>query len=361
MPTTKLKLPTIGGHNTPDVPRDLNALAEAIDLLAGVSGGLALINGQGQVVNANGDVAGANPPDATTLLKGIVMLSNLINGTSEGKAATELAVKNAKEAAINFAKSFGLGDVAKSITGTNLNDIVLNGTYMGENLVNAPNNFWYFIEHFQHNESFAKQVAHPFTDYGANNPTLYRLKLSGAWQPWTRYLDSTMINVPNGVIGLDENGNAPGNLTGKKIKIAEVDFSNTPGMSVDFIIPEGMKKVIIEGEIEFEANQTGNTFLQFNDITAIVYQYARLSGTTTSGNTAQVMIHQSQRMSPIYVEIDADSPQLSTRSQGAYSYTVVSLSPGNEVSRLQKVKFFGQAGTNIRMVRGIVTVWGDPI
>lgn len=170
-----------------------------------------------------------------------------------------------------------------------------------------------------------------------------------------------MKNVPGGVIGLDENGNAPGNLTGKKVKIAEVDFSVTPGVSVEFVIPEGIKKVILEGEIQFEANASGNVFLQYNDLVGTVYQYVRLSGTSTSGSIAQIIVQQSQNKSPVYVEIDADSPQLSTRSQGSYSYVIANLVPGSEVSRLQKVKFTGQAGGTVVMNRGIITVWGEPI
>lgn len=50
MPTTKLNLPLISGNMSADVPRDLNALAQKIDDLAGVPGGHALLDENGKVI-----------------------------------------------------------------------------------------------------------------------------------------------------------------------------------------------------------------------------------------------------------------------------------------------------------------------
>lgn len=50
MPTTKLNLPLISGNMSADVPRDLNALAQRIDDLAGVPGGHALLDENGKVI-----------------------------------------------------------------------------------------------------------------------------------------------------------------------------------------------------------------------------------------------------------------------------------------------------------------------
>lgn len=49
MATTKLGLPTITGNLSADIPRDLNALAEAVDSAAGTSGGLATLGADGKV------------------------------------------------------------------------------------------------------------------------------------------------------------------------------------------------------------------------------------------------------------------------------------------------------------------------
>jgi|GEM_PF-3664354 len=58
MPTTKLGLPTITGNQSADIPRDLNALANAIDEKAGTADGLARLNSEGKVINADGTQAG---------------------------------------------------------------------------------------------------------------------------------------------------------------------------------------------------------------------------------------------------------------------------------------------------------------
>ncbi|MED3571972.1 hypothetical protein [Cytobacillus praedii] len=58
MATTKLALPTITGTNTANVPRDLNALAQAIDEKAGTPDGFALLGPDGKVLNGDGTQAG---------------------------------------------------------------------------------------------------------------------------------------------------------------------------------------------------------------------------------------------------------------------------------------------------------------
>lgn len=49
MATTKLGLPTVTSNMSADVPRDLNALAEAVDAKMGVAGGLATLDSGGKV------------------------------------------------------------------------------------------------------------------------------------------------------------------------------------------------------------------------------------------------------------------------------------------------------------------------
>ncbi len=59
MPTTKLGLPTITGNMTANIPRDVNALAEAIDAKAGSPGGLATLD-------ENGNVSGIDTSELAT-------------------------------------------------------------------------------------------------------------------------------------------------------------------------------------------------------------------------------------------------------------------------------------------------------
>lgn len=72
--TPNLNLPLIDENMVNDMPRDLNALAEAVD---------------SAVKDA---VDGVTVPDASLTEKGIVQLSNATNGTRENVAATEKAV-----------------------------------------------------------------------------------------------------------------------------------------------------------------------------------------------------------------------------------------------------------------------------
>lgn len=78
--TPNLNLPLIDENTVNDVPRDFNALAEAVDTA---------------VMEA---VEGVTVPDASLTEKGIVQLSNATNGTRENVAATEKAVGQAFQA-----------------------------------------------------------------------------------------------------------------------------------------------------------------------------------------------------------------------------------------------------------------------
>lgn len=206
MPTTKLQLPIIADNITNDVKRDLNALAAAIDLLAGASGGLALINNEGKVVNADGEVAGTAPKDASLTEKGIVQLSNSITGTNEAKAATEKAVKDAKEAAINWAKSFGLGGQAKVIT--DFNAAIDSGVYYAlagtPGAPDATSSFTLLV---------IKGSAYSQLAIAQDGTVSVRNYSASSWKPWRKVLDSSMIDVPGGIPSLDETGQLKSGLS----------------------------------------------------------------------------------------------------------------------------------------------------
>lgn len=87
--TPNLGLPLIDGSMTADVPRDFNALANAVDTAV-----------EAAIDEA---VAGVTVPDASLTQKGIVQLSNKTDGTSQTLASTEKAVSDARVAAINAA------------------------------------------------------------------------------------------------------------------------------------------------------------------------------------------------------------------------------------------------------------------
>ena len=94
--TANLKLPLIDGTMTADVPRDMNALAEAVD---------------SSVTEALGEIT---VPDATTAQKGIVQLSSATNSASETTAATSKAVKTAYDAAADAKSTANAANSAAS-------------------------------------------------------------------------------------------------------------------------------------------------------------------------------------------------------------------------------------------------------
>lgn len=129
--------------------------------------------------------------ESTVDAPGHVQLSNEISGTSQTKAATEIAVKNAKEAAIDWAKGFGLGGIAKNISGTNLDDLDENGFYMGSNVIGAPSNGWWFFLNLKHDSLYRSQIAIGFSD--SNKQILQRNQTNSLFTTWTSYLSTDSV------------------------------------------------------------------------------------------------------------------------------------------------------------------------
>ncbi|WP_134903466.1 pyocin knob domain-containing protein [Paenibacillus polymyxa] len=86
--TEKLSLPLIEPNMTADVPRDMNALAEAVDAKVGVADGLAVLGADGKVPADQLNVK--DPVDASTTVKGIVRLS------ADYKSTSSTTVPNSK-------------------------------------------------------------------------------------------------------------------------------------------------------------------------------------------------------------------------------------------------------------------------
>lgn len=95
--TEKLDLPLIEPNMTADVPRDMNALAEALEAKVGVAGGLAVLGADGKVPADQLNVK--DPVDASTTVKGLVQLTNATNSTSETLAPTAKALKTVYDVA----------------------------------------------------------------------------------------------------------------------------------------------------------------------------------------------------------------------------------------------------------------------
>jgi|GEM_PF-3967536 len=102
--TPNAGLPLIEPNMTANVPRDFNALAEAVD---GAIGEL-----RDSIEDINVDI-----PDATLTTKGKVQLSSATNSTAEDRAATPKAVKDAMDSAAGVSSSLASHANATSVHG----------------------------------------------------------------------------------------------------------------------------------------------------------------------------------------------------------------------------------------------------
>lgn len=104
MATSKLGLPTLTGNMTHDVPRDINALANAIDDKAGASSGFAMLDGNGKVVNADGSAT--ETPTGTqakidAALTPIITNLTLQNGATVSQSRTPRASRVGKRVVLS--------------------------------------------------------------------------------------------------------------------------------------------------------------------------------------------------------------------------------------------------------------------
>lgn len=83
---------------------------------------------------------------------------------------------------------FGVGGVAKNVSGQNWNTACgeKSGFYMGDNVANAPNNRWWYVEHIVHNSIYKVQIAHDFF----SNTAMKRICNNGTWTAWTQFVTS---------------------------------------------------------------------------------------------------------------------------------------------------------------------------
>jgi hypothetical protein len=191
--TEKLGLPLIEPNMTADVPRDMNALAEAVDAKVGVAGGLAVLGADGKVPADQLNVK--DPADASLTQKGIVQLSEATNSTSNTMAATPKAVKTAYDLANSAYRDRGNVPL-------NWNDAILSGNY------NVAVSAWTGYSNYPAGSyGYGKLVvdynggACVQTYYTHDNPgrIFTRISFNGAdWRPWTEVLTMT-----SGVVSKD--------------------------------------------------------------------------------------------------------------------------------------------------------------
>nr|WP_154892663.1 pyocin knob domain-containing protein [Paenibacillus xylanexedens] len=205
--TDRLKLPLpLGNENV--TRESINGIFEKID--AGVAT-------QTDLDTLREAVSKMDIPDASLTQKGKVQLSSKTDGTSEAVAATEKAVRDARVAAQDNAKSYVdaktwqkhklTADDGKSqlISGTDLNSLVANGQYNGNSLSNAPSptnvDEWWYIDVQCHSNGSGYVIQRASRLNGGTQTLYHRTRENNIWQPWSLDVFQSGVDAKNGIVG----------------------------------------------------------------------------------------------------------------------------------------------------------------
>lgn len=220
------KDPMVDGNETFNIETMLNENWDKVD------------EAVGQVRKELGNID-VDIPEASLTEKGIVQLSSATNGARENVAATEKAVKAVKDdiptlnnttnststtqaATANAVKvAYDLAVTLQSnlnnirdtyqpylvtstvgdailITGTNLNNNLKTGFYMGSNLTNAPSPSWWYVQVIRHNSEYFVQNAYSLD---TNTPSyMQRKKVNGTWTSWSQMIVNNVNDVTDGLL-----------------------------------------------------------------------------------------------------------------------------------------------------------------
>ncbi|WP_218832076.1 pyocin knob domain-containing protein [Paenibacillus campinasensis] len=320
--TPNLGLPLIDENMTADVPRDMNALANAVDTA---------------VKDA---VDGVTVPDASTTQKGVVQLNDTVTSTNKTQAGTADAVRRAYDrgtegvnaaaaaqakadaaetpagaqakanAAETNAKNYVDGktwqkqrlttDSGASLilaAGTNLNNIRTTGFYDGTGLINAPGNGWYYIEVQSHSSNpgaWTIQKAHDF-----NNNTYYqRTCTNGTWSAWQELFQS-VANGKNAVAsaisgkGVPASGSDDFAVLANKISQIKTGIQVATGTVPNTVGPRTISNLPFKPQILMVYGRA-QTLTSSNGYRAEAYGYViayNTNGTTNIGSNLSAFLY----------------------------------------------------------------------
>jgi hypothetical protein len=106
------------------------------------------------------------------------------DGRYETPSGAQAKANQAETDAINWAKGFGLGDVAKDLSNTDLNTLDVSGFYRGNTMTNAPGTGWFYVIHMKHTSTYKLQIA---IDFFIAGKMYQRVNNNGAWSSWSQY------------------------------------------------------------------------------------------------------------------------------------------------------------------------------
>lgn len=183
---------------------------------------------------------------ATVNEVGHVQLSNLINGISSTKAATEKAVSDA----IKNVQIWGQNAIAHDLA---VDPNVATDSYILTNHSNSPgqNLYWHIQTYFFANKTGNKaQIAIAYN--GTTSQIQTRHLYGTTWTPWRAFVYGDMVNVPWGIAGLDGTGKLspsafPSTVDAFKL-LYDIDFSTYPLPSLEVANLSTYKKLRLIGK-----------------------------------------------------------------------------------------------------------------
>jgi hypothetical protein len=222
-----------GKANTTVVTTSANGLMSSGDKtkLDGIATGAEVNQNAFSTVVAGGTslVADAKSDSLTmTAGTGIVVSGNAttdtvtitVDSTIETITGAQTKADQAEVNAINFAKSFGLGDVAKDISSTDLNNLDATGLYRGITLTNAPGGVSsaFFILNFKASATVKTQFAIRYNQSTTDAYYWFRHNVNGTWGSWIQVATTAIVTTAaNGLMIATDKVKLDGIETGAQV------------------------------------------------------------------------------------------------------------------------------------------------
>jgi hypothetical protein len=222
-----------GKANTTVVTTSANGLMSSGDKtkLDGIATGAEVNQNAFSTVVAGGTslVADAKSDSLTmTAGTGIVISGNAttdtvtitVDSTVETITGAQTKADQAEVNAINWAKGFGLGDVAKDISSTDLNNLDATGFYRGITLTNAPGGVSsaFFILNFKASATVKTQFAIRYNQSATDAYYWFRHNINGTWGGWIQVATTAVVTTAaNGLMIATDKVKLDGIETGAQV------------------------------------------------------------------------------------------------------------------------------------------------
>ena len=313
---------------------------------------------------------------ATVNEVGHVQLSNLYNGTSSSRAVTEKALNDLRL----FFSGLGIGSNAFGYPNdTDLDTTTANGLYrIGFNTPQKgiPAGTYNMLVINNSNAIITQMLIG--VNAGNQNTLFTRTKSSGVWAPTTRYLNDSMVNAPNGVLGLDASGNVPASLGVDAYKLVySIDFATNPLASLDITNLGGYKKLkVLAKGLNSPDPQIRNLALYLNGVminSQNIYPGTQLVNTQIGSSASVIPGRNVGGVTPYYLDfvIDIESELNSypryrsslqdTQASGSVYHTfgIFNQTAVPTKNILNSVHLFLQNSVGVERLRaGTLEVWG---